>query len=98
GLAPGRRGGGCAVRTLADRLEVLPTPPPPPPIGGPGWRPLASAIEQFSHFDLRRLRWHSLAPTTREGVSGVALYDGWVLRRRKGRGASSYYLAFKERG
>jgi hypothetical protein len=97
GLIARLRERGFKVRTLADRLETLPTPPPPPPIGGSGWRPLASAIEQFSHFDLRRLRWHPLAPSTRDGVSGVALYEGWVLRRRKGRGASSYYLAFKER-
>jgi hypothetical protein len=89
---------GFAVRTLADRLEKLPGPPPAPPIGGAGWRPLTSALEQISHFDLRGLRWRALAPETRDGASGVTVYDGWVLRRRKGRAASSYYLAFKERG
>jgi hypothetical protein len=97
GLIARLRERGFYVRTLADRLDALPEPPPPPPIGGPGWRPLAGQIEQISHFDLRRLRWHPLAPETRDGVAGVVVYDGWVLRRRKGRGASSYYLAFKER-
>ncbi|MBK9713712.1 MAG: hypothetical protein IPO81_20795 [Kouleothrix sp.] len=87
-----------SVRTIADRVDRLPGPRQPPPIGGVGWRPLAVAIEQFSHFDLRRLRWHLLAPETRDGVAGVTLYDGWVLRRRKGRGSTSFYLAFKERG
>ncbi|HEU5104022.1 MAG TPA: hypothetical protein VFU22_33630 [Roseiflexaceae bacterium] len=89
---------GFEVRTLADRLAKLPGPPPAPSIGGPGWRPLSSPIEQISHFDLRALRWHPLAPETRDGVSGVILYDGWVLRRRKGRAGASFYLAFKERG
>jgi hypothetical protein len=98
GLIARLRDRGFEVRTLADRLGALPRPPAPPPIGGPGWRPLAGAIEHFSHFDLRRLRWHALAPETRDGVSGLTLYDGWVLRRRKGRGASSYFLAFRERG
>jgi hypothetical protein len=98
GLIARLRERGFGVRTLADRLEALPEPPPPPPIGGPGWRPLASPIEQISHFDLRRLRWHPLGPETRDGLVGVTVYDGWVLRRRKGRGGSSYYLAFKERG
>jgi hypothetical protein len=98
GLIARLRERGFGVRTLADRLDALPEPPPPPPIGGPGWRPLTSPIEQISHFDLRRLRWHPLAPENRAGVVGVAVYDGWVLRRRKGRGGASYYLAFKERG
>ena len=47
---------------------------------------------------LRGLRWHPLTPETRDGASGVTMYDGWVLRRRKGRSASSFYLAFRERG
>jgi hypothetical protein len=88
---------GFGVRTLDERLAKLPGPPPAPPIGGPGWRPLSSPIEQISHFDLRALRWHPLAAETRDGVAGVTLYDGWVLRRRKGRAGSSFYLAFKER-
>ena len=62
-----------------------------------GWRALATPLEQFSHFDLQALGWHAVAPTLREGMPGVALYGGWVLRRRKGRGNSSYYLALHER-
>ena len=97
GLLARLRERGYNVRTIADRLEALPEPPAPPPIGGAGWRPLASAIEQMSHFDLPNMRWHALVPETRAGGPGVTIYDGWVLRRRKGRGAASYYLAFKER-
>lgn len=86
------------VRTLDDRIAALPTPPDdPPPIGVLGWRALATPLEQFSHFDLRSLGWHAVTPTPREGVPGVALYGGWVLRRRKGRGNGSYYLALHER-
>jgi hypothetical protein len=86
------------VRTIADRIDALPGLPPPPLIGPLGWRPLTSAIEQISHFDLRNLRWHPLATETRDGMPGVLAYEGWVLRRRKGRGSASYFLAFVERG
>jgi hypothetical protein len=98
GLLARLRDRGYQVRTLADRVAALPAPPPPPPIGGTGWRPLVSTIEQLSHFDLLRLGWHTLAPEQRDGAAGVTIYDGWVLRRRKGRGPASYYLALKERG
>lgn len=98
GLLARLRERGLHVSTLADQIEALPTPPPPPPIAGRGWRALASEIEQFSHFDLRRMRWHPIAPESRDGAPGVTLYGGWALRRRKGRGASSYYLALVERG
>jgi hypothetical protein len=98
GLLARLRERGYTVRTIADRLAALPMPPPAPPIGGAGWRPLSSAIEQISNFDLVGLRWHPLAPQLRDGVRGVAIYDGWVLRRRKGRNPADYYLAQKERG
>lgn len=98
GLLARMRERGFVVRTLADRVDALPLPPAPRPIGGFGWRPLSTTLEQFSHFDLRRLHWHPLAPEPRNGVAGVTIYDGWVLRRRKGRGAATYYQAHKERG
>lgn len=97
GLLARLRERGFKVRTLADMTAALPVLPPPPPIGGAGWRPLTSTIEQFSHFDLRNLRWRSIAPEQRHGTSGVTLCAGWVLRRRKGRGPASYYLALAER-
>jgi hypothetical protein len=96
GLLARLRERGFRVRTLADMAAALPAPPPPPPIGGTGWRPLASAIELLSHFDLRNLRWRSLVPEQRGGVSGVMVCAGWVLRRRKGRGPGAYYLALAE--
>jgi hypothetical protein len=98
GLLARLRERGFKVQTLPDLVADLPTPPPPPPIGRPGWRPLSSAIEQISHFDLRNLRWHPLEPELHDGAPGVTIYDGWTLRRRKGRGAASFYLAARERG
>jgi hypothetical protein len=98
GLLARLRARGFTVRTLANLTAGLPAPPPPPLIGGPGWRPLTSALEQISHFDLRNLRWRPLVPERRDAVSGVTIYAGWVLRRRKGRGPASYYLAIAERG
>ena len=98
GLLARLRERGFKVLTLDDLVASLPAPPAPPPIGGPGWRPLSSPIEQISHFDLRNLRWRPLEPAPRDGVPGVTIYDGWALRRRKGRGAASFYLAARERG
>lgn len=97
GLIARLRERGFAVRTIADRIAKLPAPPAPLPIGAPGWRAQATAIEQFSHFDLGLLRWHALAPEQRDGVSGVTICDGWVLRRRKGRNPATFYLAHRER-
>jgi hypothetical protein len=93
GLLARLRTRGFNVRTLDGLLASLPALPPPPPIGGPGWRSLTSAIEQISHFDMRNLRWHPLAAERRDDGLGVTIYAGWVLRRRKGRGAASYYQA-----
>jgi len=98
GLLARLRGRGFRILTLDDLAAQLPDLPRPPPIGGPGWRPFSSAIEQISHFDLRNLRWRALAPETRAGALGVTIYDGWVLRRRKGRGGAAFYLAVRERG
>src|SRR5262245_51373202 len=57
GLLARLRERGFNVLTLPDLVAQLPGLSQPPPIGGPGWRPLASPIEQISHFDLRNLRW-----------------------------------------
>ena len=98
GLMARLRGRGLHVRALADLVAALPALPPPPQIGGMGRRALASPIEQISHFDLHRLRWHPLAPDPRDDAPTVMVYGGWALRRRKGRGPPSYHLAFVERG
>src|SRR5215212_11778377 len=83
GLLARLRERGFTVRTIADRLAALPQPPVPPAIGGFGWRALTNPIEQISNFDPQRLRWHRLPPQIRDGVTGVEIYEGWALRRRK---------------
>lgn len=89
---------GFGVRTIADRIAGLAAPPAPPPIGAPGWRVLSRAAEHFSRFDIERIDWRPLEPETRDGAAGVTLCEGWVIRRRIGRGIPSFYLAFRERG
>lgn len=98
GLLARLRERGFAVRTLADRIDGLPAPPPAPRLGEAGWRPLASAVDHFSWFDPERVDWRPAELSTQNGAAGVLLRDGWVVRRRKGRGLSSYFLAFRERG
>jgi hypothetical protein len=98
GLLARLRERGFGIRTIADRIGALPAPPRPHPIGEPLWRPLTSAIEHFSHFDIERLAWQPLAPQAHGEAAGVSLRDGWVLRRRKGRGPSAFYMAARERG
>ena len=62
-------------------MESRPRQNKTPPIGGAGWRPLARAIEQLSHFDLRNLRWRPLVPEQRAGVSGVMVCAGCIRFR-----------------
>jgi hypothetical protein len=97
GLLARLRERGIEVRTIADRIAALPGPAHAPAIGQPGWRPLASALERYGYFDPAARGWRPLDPATRDGGLGVLLAEGWVLRRRKGRGPWSHYLAFRER-
>lgn len=97
GLLARLRERGFSVRTLADRVAALPAPPAAVPIGAAGWRSQARLTEQLSYFDPQLLGWHPIAAEERAGASGMAIRDGWVLRRRKGRGAASYYLAQLDR-
>jgi hypothetical protein len=98
GLLARLRERGFSVRTLADRIAALPALPAPPSLGEPAWRPLSSPIEQFSMFDPPTLHWRPVEAESRAGQAGVMLQAGWVLRRRKGRGQPSFFVAFKERG
>jgi hypothetical protein len=80
------------VLTLLDQIDALPALPSPAPIGAPGRLLLGRRIDRYSVFDVDELTW---SPVTSEIVGGaqeLALRDGTVLRRRKGRGASMYAL------
>jgi len=96
GLLARLRSRGFVVLTLADRVERLPALPEPPVIGEAQWRPLAHSAERFSMFGTESLRWEPIAAEERDGARGVMLRGGWVLRRRKGRGPPTFYLAVAE--
>jgi|GEM_PF-397946 hypothetical protein len=97
GLLARLRDRGFNVRTLADQVDKLPNPPRVGLPSGTMLRPLSTTIERFSYFDPDSLNWVTLEPFEHEGQKVVQLLDGAVIRRRKGRGASDYYLAFRER-
>lgn len=97
GLLARLRDRGFNVRTLADQVDKLPNPPRIAPPSGTMLRPLSTTIERFSFFDPDTLAWAALEPFEHEGQKVIELLDGAVIRRRKGRGASDYYVAFRER-
>lgn len=97
GLMGRLRDRGFNVRTLADQVDKLPNPPRIDPPYGEILRPLSTAIERFSHFDIESLSWVALEAFEHEGQKVIPMTDGAVIRRRKGRGASEYYVAFRER-
>jgi hypothetical protein len=97
GLMGRLRDRGFNVRTLADQVDKLPNPPRIGPPSGEIVRPLSTTIERFSRFDLESLSWVALEPVEHEGQKVIMMADGAVIRRRKGRGASDYYVAFRER-
>jgi hypothetical protein len=85
------------VQTLLDQIDALPAPPSPIPLGGIGRRPIGSSLDRYSVFDARELTWKPIEPETRDGEPELLIRDGSVIRRRKGRGAATYALAFAER-
>jgi hypothetical protein len=98
GLLARLRERGIVVRTIAERITALPAPPPAPSIGALGWRAQTAAGERLSYFEPADLSWRPLEPTLRDDGAGIAFAEGWVVRRRKGRGPWSYFLTFRERG
>jgi hypothetical protein len=89
---------GYVVVTLADQVAKLPNLSPPVPIGAEALRPLTSSIDRYSYFDPLALTWVPVEPRDEDGQPVVPLRDGWVVRRRRGRGAASYHRVFVERG
>lgn len=97
GLLARLRNQGHAVSTLADQVSKLPNLPPPAPLGAEALRPLSNTIDRYSYFDPLALAWVPVEPRDEGGQRVVALRDGWVVRRRRGRGLASYHRAFVER-
>jgi len=95
GLIARLRMGGFTVRTIDDRIAKLPPLPQPVPYGNEGSRELQHPKERYARFDEEHLRWHDVAHA--EGTRMVQLRVGWVLRRRRGRGAADHYMATPEK-
>ena len=97
GLLGRLRNQGYVVSTLSDQVGKLPNMPFPEPIGAEALRPLTNTVDRYSYFDPLALTWVPVEPRDEGGQQVVALRDGWVVRRRRGRGMASYHRAFVER-
>ncbi|MCX7790972.1 MAG: hypothetical protein N2378_10060 [Chloroflexaceae bacterium] len=89
GLIARLRNRGFDVLTLADQIAALPPLPLVAPPGEPFTWQFAPG-ERISYFAADPPGWHeapNLAPDR------VSLREGWVIRRRKGRGPADYYRA-----
>jgi len=96
GLLARLRANTFTVHTLDDRIAELPPLPPTMPVGAPCRRPVGSS-ERYSFFDPQTLTWTAIEPREEHGQPEVLLHAGWIIRRRRGRGAASYYRVTCER-
>jgi hypothetical protein len=90
---------GFRVLTMEEQIDALPALPAALPIDEePCPRPLA-ANERYRFFDPRQGAWASLEPEAApEGGEPVLLLrPGWMVQRRRGRGAPAYYRVVRER-
>lgn len=87
GLIARLRARGFVVLTLADQIAALPALPAMPAAGAPLVRALAPG-ERISSFAADPPGWQP-APSVAPG--SVQLHEGWIIRRRRGRGPASYY-------
>ncbi len=90
GLLARLRMRGFKVFTLEDRVQALPGLPVVEPIGPAEWR-VVGGMDRYSFFDPDGLDWVAIDEQDREGVRSVLLHVGWIVRRRHGRGPSSYH-------
>lgn len=93
GLIGRLRARGFAVLTLEDQIASLPPLPAVTPPGPPVLRSLAPN-EQISFFAAEPLGWRPVPPAAIPGQ--VSLREGWVIRRRRGRGPPAYYRVGKD--
>ncbi|MGQ9925644.1 MAG: hypothetical protein ACUVS4_02115 [Chloroflexaceae bacterium] len=89
GLVARLRDRGFAVLTLTDQIAALPPLPVAPAPGEPFIRQLAPG-ERISYFAADPPGWH---PAPNPLPDRVSLREGWIIRRRKGRGPPDYYRA-----
>jgi hypothetical protein len=89
GLVARLRDRGFVVLTLTDQIAALPPLPVAPSPGEPFTRQLAPG-ERISYFAADPPGWH---PAPNPAPDRVSLREGWIIRRRKGRGPPDYYCA-----
>lgn len=95
GMLARLRQAGFSVVTLEDQLEALPTLPAAWPIGVACVRAV-SPNDRYSIFDPQLRAWVAAAAHPADPAK-VVLHGNQVLRRRRGRGAASYYRVVQER-
>lgn len=92
GLVARLRAKSFTVLTLADQIAALPALPPPTPLGPPVIRPPAAGerVSYFAPAGPGQLPGWQPAPPAEADPAAQALREGWVIRRRKGRGPGAF--------
>ena len=80
-----------SVLTLQDQINGLPQPPYHYELGDQLWYPIATTHDHVSRFDIQQLGWWPIEAIQRGAERGMVLYEAEPIRRRKGRGQSSFY-------
>jgi hypothetical protein len=98
GLIARLRERGFRARTLDERLDELPAVPAVTPPGVPLPRDIAGERMGYALFDPESLSWRGVESDPERGATTILLPRDAVVRRRKGRGGSSYFRVVEEQG
>lgn len=82
---------GFNVRTIQDRIDLLPAIAEVAPPGAQALRLLA-AKERIGIFERADLHWRDLQPILHENRPAVRLHEHVAIRRRKSRGKADFYI------
>lgn len=91
GLIARLRERALSVLTLQDQIDDLPKPPYRYELGDQLWHPITTTHDHVSRFDIQQLAWRPIEVMQRGTEHGIVLYEAEPIRRRKGRGRSSFY-------
>ena len=83
---------GLDVASLDSQITDLPALPVAPRIDAqPRWQRLGHPDERWSYYDPTRRAVGACDAVTHDHQQGVWIHPGWVVRRRRGRGAGDWY-------